>query len=76
MPLTKYYQHKQKLSNRYHSCGRYVYDLLVQRMIVEGYLKENNQEDKIDKIKYYLGVLNSQYVLMVLMMKIVNLNMI
>ena len=31
-------------------------------MIVEGYLKENKQESKINQIKYYLAVLNSDYV--------------
>lgn len=62
MPMAKYYEYKKKLSDKYHDCGRYVYDLLVQRMIIEGYLKENNQKDKIDKVKYYLAVLNSNYV--------------
>ena len=62
MPLKKYLEHKKKLLNKYSDSGKYVYDLLVQRMIIEGYLKENNQEDKIDKIKYYLAVLNHEYV--------------
>ncbi len=62
MPFNKYMENKQKLTDKYHSCGRYIYDLLVQRMIIEGYLKENNQSDKIDNIRYYLAVLNSEYV--------------
>ena len=62
MPLDKYNSNKAKLLDKYHSCGHYLYDLLVQRMIIEGYLRENKQIDKIDKIKYYLAVLNSEYI--------------
>jgi len=62
MPMTKYLSFKQKLFDKYHACGHYVYDLLVQRMIIEGYLKENKQVDKCDLIHYYLAVLNSEYV--------------
>lgn len=62
MTLKEYLKHKEKLFNKYHKAGKYIYDLLVQRMIVEGYLKENKQESKINQIKYYLAVLNSDYV--------------
>lgn len=53
---------KQKLFDRFDKCGHYVYDLAVQRYIIENDLKQNNQSDKIDKIKYYLAVLNKDYV--------------
>lgn len=58
----KYYEFKAKLFDKYHACGRYVYDLLVQRMIIEGYFKENKQVDKGKSIKYYLAVLNKDYI--------------
>lgn len=53
---------KQKLFDRFDKSGHYVYDLAVQRYIIENDLKQNNQESKIDKIKYYLAVLNKDYV--------------
>lgn len=62
MTLKKYLEHRKKLFNKYHNSGKYIYDLLVQRMIIEGYLRENNQAFKINKIKYYLAVLNSDYI--------------
>lgn len=57
-----YLEHRQKLFDKYHAIGRYVYDLAVQRFIIEHDLRQNNQSDKIDNIKYYLAVLNSDYV--------------
>ena len=53
---------KTKLFNRFDNVGHYVYDLAVQRYIIENDLKQNNQSEKIDKIKYYLAVLNKDYV--------------
>jgi len=58
----KYYLQKQKLYNKYTKEGHYVYDLAVQRYIIENDLKQNGEEDKIEQIKYYLAVLNSEYV--------------
>lgn len=58
----KYYQIRNKLLDRFDSAGHYVFDLAVQRYIIENDLKQNKQNDKIDKIKYYLAVLNSDYV--------------
>lgn len=57
--LSKNYEKKvEKLLNRYSDEGKYIYDLAVQRYFIEGYLKEN----KIDKkINYYLAVLNNEY---------------
>ncbi|MDD3048677.1 MAG: DUF2779 domain-containing protein [Bacilli bacterium] len=62
MTLDKYNQNKKKLFDKYNDCGHYVYDLLVQRMIIENDMKMHNNEDKIDNIKYYLGVLNAEYI--------------
>lgn len=53
---------KMKLFDRFDKVGHYVYDLAVQRYIIENDLKQNNQADKIDKIRYYLAVLNKDYV--------------
>lgn len=58
----KYYQIRNKLLDRFDSAGHYVFDLAVQRYIIENDLIQNKQEDKINKIKYYLAVLNSDYV--------------
>jgi len=58
----KYYNYKQKLFDRYSDCGHYVFDLAVQRYIIENDLKQNKEEEKIDKIKYYLAVLNHEYI--------------
>ena len=57
----KYYQARNKLLNRYDKAGHYVYDLAIQRYIIENDLKQNNQLDKINKVNYYLAVLNADY---------------
>ncbi|MDD4035770.1 MAG: DUF2779 domain-containing protein [Bacilli bacterium] len=62
LPEKDYLKHKIKLFDRYHGAGHYVYDLAVQRFIIENDLRENNDADKIDKIRYYLAVLNSNYI--------------
>jgi hypothetical protein len=62
MPEDKYYKAKAKLYDRFNGAGHYVYDLAVQRYIIEKDLEQNNMKDKIPNIKYYLGVLNSDYV--------------
>ena len=62
MEEDKYYNYKQKLFKKLDSSGHYVFDLAVQRYIIENDLRQNNMEDKIDKIKYYLAVLNADYV--------------
>ena len=60
--IKKYNTHKAKLFDRYTDVGHYVYDLAVQRYIIENDLKNNGNEDKIDNIRYYLAILNSEYV--------------
>ena len=62
MPLKKYEAQRAKLFNRYGDAGHYVYDLAVQRYIIENDLKNNGEFEKIDKVKYYLAVLNCNYV--------------
>ena len=57
--LSKNYSNKvEKLLNRFTDEGKYMYDISVQRYIIEGYLKENNINKKIN---YYLAVLNDEY---------------
>ncbi len=51
-----------KLKDRYTKVGHYVYDLAVQRYIIENDLKKNGMYDKIDNVKYYLAVLNHEYI--------------
>lgn len=62
MSLEKYMCQKEKLFNRFTDTGHYVYDLAVQRYIIENDLKQSGENEKIDKVKYYLAVLNSDYV--------------
>ena len=59
MPLKVYEKNREKLFDRYSSCGHYIYDVAVQRFIIENDMK-NHGENK--NIKYYLAVLNSNYV--------------
>lgn len=62
MEEKKYYEYKRKLFNKLDPSGHYVFDLAVQRYIIENDLKQNNMADKIDKVKYYLAVLNADYI--------------
>lgn len=52
----------RKLLNRYDSCGRYIYDISIQRYIIEKDLYKNGLNDLVDTAKYFLAVLNSDYV--------------
>jgi len=60
--IKKYNYYKDKLMDKYNDCGHYVYDLLVQRMIIEHDLKQHGEDNKINNIHYFLAVLNSNYV--------------
>lgn len=62
MENDKYYKYKEKLFDKWSKPGHYVYDLAVQRYIIENDLKNNNLEYKIDGIKFYLAVLNAEYI--------------
>ncbi len=60
--LEKYNNIKQTLFDRFTPCGKYIYDMAFQRLVIEEYLKENNEIYKLDNSKFYLAVLNSKYV--------------
>lgn len=53
---------KKKLLNKNDSCGKYIYDVAVQRYIIEHDLKKDGLDYLIDNTKYYLCVLNSDYI--------------
>ena len=55
-PSDSYDKKILKLLNRYGDEGKYIYDLAVQRFIIDNYYKKQK------KINYYLAVLNSEYV--------------
>ena len=57
--IKKFNEKYKKLFDRYSDVGRYVFDLAVQRYIIENDLKSHN----INKhVNYYLSVLNHNYV--------------
>ncbi len=51
----------EKMRDKYSSVGKYVYDLAVERFMIESFYKKSNQLDKLEKGKYYLIVLNPEY---------------
>ncbi len=51
-----YYKKIKKLSNRLSKEGRYIYDILYQRYVMEHAVKTDKKQ------KYYLSILNSEYV--------------
>ena len=55
----KYSNYYQKLFDRYDENGKYIYDIVITSFIMQGYLKENNINKKIN---YFLAVLNSEYI--------------
>lgn len=59
MPLKVYERNRNKLFDRYTACGHYIYDIAVQRFIIENDLKSHNENKNV---RYYLAVLNSNYV--------------
>ena len=61
MPLEEYEKKREKLFDRWSDVGTYVFDLAVQRFFIEGEYKSTNN-DNINNIHYYLGVLNHNYV--------------
>lgn len=57
LSVNKYYHQKvAKLKDRLSNVGRYVYDISYQRYVLE------NTLDSKKEVKYYLGILNSEYV--------------
>lgn len=61
MPWEIYEQKKEKLLNRF-GIGSYIYDLAVQRFIIEGEYKESKNIEGLSHINYYLAVLNTDYI--------------
>ena len=59
--IDKYQKQVNKLFDRW-GVGKYVYDLSVQRFILEGEYKSSNNEDALENVHYYLAVLNADYV--------------
>ncbi len=62
MPLENYAAQREKLFDRYGSVGGYVYDLAIQRFILEGEYKKSGNEKALENIHYYLAVLNHNYI--------------
>ncbi|HHU81160.1 MAG TPA: DUF2779 domain-containing protein [Acholeplasmataceae bacterium] len=64
LSIKDYERHRAKLFNRYGSdgTGRYVFDLAVERYIIENSLRQQGKEELIDSIKYYLVVLTGDYI--------------
>ena len=54
--------HYEKLFDIFSSTGKYVFDLAIERYIVEESIKRHYPELLKKKFKYYLGILNSEYV--------------
>ena len=59
MNLKVYERERAKLFNKYTGPGHYIYDIAVQRFIVENDMKVHHEKKSV---KYYLAVLNSNYV--------------
>lgn len=56
-----YLLNRNKLFDRYNDAGKYVYDIAVERYIIEkSFIKQNNP-DAINNLEFYLVVLNSDY---------------
>jgi len=58
----KYKNQRRKLFNKYSDTGKYVYDLAVQRWIIEHHHLQNKTEHLLVNAKYYLVVLNGEYI--------------
>lgn len=61
MSFKTYQKQRDKLFNRF-GIGSYIYDLAVQRFIIEGEYKETKREEQLKNIHYYLAVLNENYI--------------
>ena len=61
MPLEKYQAHYEKLFDRY-KLGKYIYDLAIQRYMIEHEHLSTHTEDQLEHFHYYLGVLNADYI--------------
>lgn len=54
------YQKEKTMINPYSACGKYIFDLSIERNFIENSFKQT--KDFIPNIKYYLIVLNADYV--------------
>lgn len=61
MKLESYEKERLKLLDRT-GIGSYIYDLAIQRFIIEGEYKEKKEEEKLKHFHYYLAVLNAEYI--------------
>lgn len=61
MPINLYEKQREKLFDRY-KIGSYIYDLAVQRFMIEGEYLESKNEQKLKNVHYYLAVLNANYI--------------
>lgn len=63
LSMKEYNRYREKLFDRFggDGTGKYVYDLAVERYIIENSLRLEGKENLIDSIKYYLVVLTGDY---------------
>ena len=61
MSIKTYETQRNKLFDRF-KMGKYIFDLAIQRFIIEGEYKESKNESKLKNIHYYLGILNNEYI--------------
>lgn len=61
MPLKNYQEKRKKLFDRFKE-GKYVYDLAIQRYIIEKEYNQSKNSEKLKDFKYYLAVLNCEYI--------------
>ena len=59
--IDKYQKQVNKLFDRW-GVGKYVYDLSVQRFILEGEYKASGNQEGLKNVHYYLAVLNADYI--------------
>ena len=58
--LEDYQIKRNKLFDRYGDEGKYIYDLAIQRFMIEGEYN-SSKNPNITKLRFYLAVLNSEY---------------
>lgn len=61
-PKGKYYAYKSKLFDRFSDVGKYAFDISVERFIIENSLKEQGLDHILPRLKFYLVVLNPDYI--------------
>ena len=59
--IEKYQNQVNKLFDRW-GVGKYIYDLSIQRFILEGEYKASNNLAALNNVHYYLAVLNADYI--------------